>query len=157
MKNIKKIVAASMTMMSLLLINPITANAAWRQNSVGWWYTEGNSYATGWKNIDGNWYYFYSDGYMAHDTIIDGYYLNSAGAWTNDIPSLSSSDAEAKIKTYLISNGYYVPEYVVCDHEEGNSYVIHCYDIVNNDGFVHTATSGWYYVNKTSGSISSMF
>ena len=34
----------------------------------------------GWNRINGNWYYFnYSDGKMAHDTWIDGYYVNSSG------------------------------------------------------------------------------
>lgn len=64
-----------------------TISNSWKQNNKGWWYTEGNSYATGWKLIDGNWYYFYSDGYMAKNTTINGYYLNSSGAWTNSVNS----------------------------------------------------------------------
>lgn len=41
----------------------------------------------GWQQVNGIWYYlYYSNGYMAHDTFIDGYYVNSDGAWTNDIP-----------------------------------------------------------------------
>lgn len=36
-----------------------------------------------WDYIDGNWYYFYYDGTMAHNTYIDGYYVNSSGAWSN--------------------------------------------------------------------------
>ena len=51
------------------------------RNDSDWWYTEGSSWATGWKLIDGNWYYFNSDGYMAHDTTIDGCKLGSNGAW----------------------------------------------------------------------------
>lgn len=34
-----------------------------------------------WANIGGNWYYFYYDGTMAHNTYINGYYVNSNGAW----------------------------------------------------------------------------
>ncbi|MDR3597974.1 leucine-rich repeat protein [Clostridium sp.] len=34
-----------------------------------------------WAYIDGSWYYFYYDGKMAHNTRIDGYYVNSSGAW----------------------------------------------------------------------------
>jgi hypothetical protein len=64
-------------------------SSQWKQDSKGWWYTEGNSYATGWKLIQGNWYYFNPDGYMACDTIIDDYYLNADGAWTESIPSSS--------------------------------------------------------------------
>lgn len=36
---------------------------------------------TGWKLIDGKWYYFYSNGIMASNTTIDGYHLGSDGAW----------------------------------------------------------------------------
>ncbi|OOM07506.1 DUF6448 family protein [Clostridium saccharobutylicum] len=56
----------------------------WKQNDTGWWYAEGNSWTKGWKLIEGNWYYFYSDGYMAHDTTINGYKLASSGGWTQN-------------------------------------------------------------------------
>lgn len=37
----------------------------------------------GWQYIDGNWYFFYyGDGIMARDAWIDGYYVNSSGAWS---------------------------------------------------------------------------
>lgn len=40
-----------------------------------------------WQYVNGAWYYLYpSNGFMAHDTFIDGYYVNSDGAWTDDIP-----------------------------------------------------------------------
>lgn len=34
-----------------------------------------------WLQINGKWYYFYSDGSMASNTTIDGYYIDSSGAW----------------------------------------------------------------------------
>jgi hypothetical protein len=100
-----KLIASTLIVASVLGFNPIGVSAAWKQNSTGWWYTEGNSYATGWRNIDRNWYYFksngymntgwindsgnwfytYKDGIMAHDCYIGDYYLNSNGAWTNSI------------------------------------------------------------------------
>lgn len=73
----------SILLCGTLLCSVITAvpvQAAWKQDNSGWWYTQGWSYATGWKQIDGKWYYFYSDGYMAHDTTIDGYAIGSDGA-----------------------------------------------------------------------------
>lgn len=87
MKRLKltKTIAATLIAASVLALNPIGASAEWESNSTGWWYTEGNSYTTEWKNIDGNWYYFYSDGYMATNNKIDGYFVNSTGAWTNSI------------------------------------------------------------------------
>lgn len=83
-----KVIVGSLVVASVIALNPTAASAEWKQNNTGWWYTEGNSYATGWKLIDKNWYYFYSDGYMAHDTTIDGYYLNSLGAWTDSTNTL---------------------------------------------------------------------
>ncbi|GAA0076525.1 hypothetical protein UT300005_09030 [Clostridium sp. CTA-5] len=35
----------------------------------------------GWINEGGNWYYLYYDGTMASNTTINGYYVNSSGAW----------------------------------------------------------------------------
>lgn len=54
----------------------------WRNLGGTWYYMDGSgAMATGWRNIGGTWYYFYGSGAMASDTTIDGYYLNSSGAW----------------------------------------------------------------------------
>ena len=37
-------------------------------------------FTDGWKQIDGKWYYFYTDGTMAVNTTIDGYAIGSDGA-----------------------------------------------------------------------------
>lgn len=59
----------------------------WINGTKGWSYMTDGIYEDGWKNIDCNWYYFYKDtNFMAHDTIIDGYYINSSGEWTEDVP-----------------------------------------------------------------------
>ena len=54
-------------------------NGGWYQNSRDWYYGENGKNVSGWKLIDGKWYYFYSDGTMAHDIKIDGYYLSTSG------------------------------------------------------------------------------
>lgn len=36
---------------------------------------------TGWLNLDGTWYYLDDSGVMAHDTLVDGFFLGSDGAW----------------------------------------------------------------------------
>lgn len=84
-KYIIKTLVAALTVLSLSSVFPKEANAEWKQDSKGWWYSDGNSYYTGWKLIDGNWYYFYSDGYMAINDKIGDYFVNSTGAWTNTI------------------------------------------------------------------------
>ncbi|UYZ37438.1 leucine-rich repeat protein [Clostridium beijerinckii] len=77
-----KVIASSLVAASVLALNPIGASAEWRQDSKGWWYTDGDSWYTGWKQIDGKWYYFYPSGYMAKEIMIQGYYLNSSGVWS---------------------------------------------------------------------------
>lgn len=85
-----KIISSLLAVAFVLALNPIGASAEWRQNSTGWWYSEGSSWATGWKQIDGNRYYFNSNGYMAKNTIVDNYYINGEGEGTalvsNDLP-----------------------------------------------------------------------
>lgn len=111
MKKFKRIIASLITLISLLTINPVVAHAEWKQSGNSWWYSQGSSYATNWTQINGQWYYFDSNGYMktgwlydsgnwfylygngtmAHDTKIDGSYLNSTGAWTTSIPVATTS------------------------------------------------------------------
>ncbi|OOM76758.1 hypothetical protein [Clostridium sp. BL-8] len=86
-----KVIATPLIIVSLIVLNPIGASAEWRQNSTGWWYAEGDSYATGWRLIDGKYYYFSDNGYMLHDTYIDGYKLGSDGAWVVSTPRISTT------------------------------------------------------------------
>lgn len=53
-----------MVFMTLIITMPIAANAEWKQDNKGWWYTEGSSWATGWRQIGGQQYYFDANGYM---------------------------------------------------------------------------------------------
>ena len=53
-----------------------------------WWYNEKGAYIKSeWKQIDGTWYYFKSDGYMASNAYVKStdknvwYYVNKDGAW----------------------------------------------------------------------------
>ena len=85
-----------------IVIDPQAANG-WQQNDSGQWsyYRNGEPvkgwlsenqkwywldkvtgvmFAGGWKQIDGKWYYFYTDGSMAVNTTIDGYTIGSDGA-----------------------------------------------------------------------------
>lgn len=59
--------------------------AEWQHDNVGgWWYREDDgSYPMEiWKEIQGRWYYFNSDGYLLIDTITpDGYRVGNDGAW----------------------------------------------------------------------------
>ena len=104
MKKLKltKIIATSLLIVLALSLNPIGVSAQWKQDSNGWWNTEGYSWSVGWRLVDGKWYYFGQDGYMktgwlqgsnenwyylnldgsmSHDTTIDGFTVGSDGTW----------------------------------------------------------------------------
>ena len=57
--------------------------ASWKQDSNGWWYedTSGWYAKSSWQKIDNIWYYFGNDGYMVTNQYVDGYWVNSNGAW----------------------------------------------------------------------------
>lgn len=83
------------------------ASSEWVSHNVNWYYLDDSgNIVTGWKNINGNWYYLnptldenegvmktgwindgynwyymYPSGEMAYDTYINGYRLDSNGAW----------------------------------------------------------------------------
>ena len=55
---------------------------SWNSNGSGWWFSdESGWYAkNSWQKINGTWYYFEGDGYMATNKTIDGYYVDASGA-----------------------------------------------------------------------------
>jgi hypothetical protein len=59
-----------------------TMTIGWQQDN-GKWYLLNNEGAmvTGWQKVNGKWYYLYRDGSMASNTVIDGYVVDSNGAW----------------------------------------------------------------------------
>ena len=60
----------------------VYSNGTWKSDSNGWWYEDNGWYPTSqWLKIDGYWYYFKADGYIAANEYIDGYWLGSDGAW----------------------------------------------------------------------------
>ena len=84
-KRVISILLGAIATLTLGVSFPKEAHADWKKDNIGWYYQDNNSYYTGWKLIDNNWYYFYSDGYMATNDKIGDYFVNSTGAWTNEI------------------------------------------------------------------------
>jgi hypothetical protein len=86
-KNLKRIIASTIMIMALVAMNPIAAHAEWIPSEGGWWYSQGNSYSVGWSQINGQWYYFDSDGYMKTGWIMNSgnlYYLKPNGSMVHD-------------------------------------------------------------------------
>lgn len=114
-----KIIASFLIVASALVLSPREASAEWKQDSNGWWNTEGSSWSIGWKQIDRKWYYFdnngymktgwiengnkwyylYSSGAMANNTTIDCYSLDSDGVWSQSMQNTSSSSGTGKKAT----------------------------------------------------------
>lgn len=119
-KMIKSFIVGLALVLGASVSSPICASAAWKQDSNGWWNTEGSSYSTGWKQIDGAWYYFASNGYMQTGWVNDNgswYYLNNSGAmktgWINDNNSWYFLNASGVMqKGWINDNGawYYTNE-----------------------------------------------
>lgn len=61
--------------------NPYSAAGSWRSNAYGWWYgnTAGWYASNEWMKIDGSWYYFYGNGYMATNCYIGNYWVGANG------------------------------------------------------------------------------
>lgn len=115
---IKKIIACLSIATGMLVINPAQSHAAWKQNSIGWWNTEGSSYSIGWRNINNIWYFFGQDGYMKTGWVKDNnnwYYMDNSGAMKTDWVWTSNDwyyfDNSGVMKTgwcYINNNWYYM-------------------------------------------------
>ena len=114
---IKKITLLNLLALSLISLIPKQVNAEWKKDNNGWWYSTGNTYLkncskniesniyffdsngylkTGWvKDNNNTWYYYYSNGTMAKDTTIDGYYLTNNG---NMLDGISKKDIDNYIQ-----------------------------------------------------------
>lgn len=71
----------------------------------------------------------------------------------NSDKKLSEQDAINSVEKYLSDNGYHMSSHIEVDSVDGDNYLIHAYDVINNEGETHTATSGWFEVNMYTGEI----
>lgn len=98
----------------------------WMQDSKGWWIAAigTNIYPKNqWVKVDGTWYYFKNDGYMAHDEWIGDWFVGSDGAYdsskkknvlsyevkviANALNVRASATKEAKIKKVIYKDEVY--------------------------------------------------
>lgn len=55
----------------------------WKVDATGWWYVDENGWfpTNMWQKIDGDWYFFHEDGYMAENEYAGKWELYSEGYW----------------------------------------------------------------------------
>jgi FOG: Glucan-binding domain (YG repeat) len=109
---LKKVIALAVAALTITALSPVGASAEWKQDSQGWWNTEGNSYSVGWRSIDNNWYYFDSNGYMKTGWVADAgkwYYMQPSGSmktgWINDGGTWYFAAPSGEMKTGWVNDG----------------------------------------------------
>ena len=92
-----------------------TYTGKWHKNTKGWWYADQSGWypKNQWQKIDGKWYYFKADGYMAAEEFVSGWWLNKDGAWTDN--TKYGWHKTARGWWYGVSGGWYA---------KGKSYTI---------------------------------
>lgn len=82
---LKSITAGALFAWAATALAPLGVSAQWKENTDNTWsYTEGTKKVTGWKKVDGKWYYFNNSGKMQTGYIqINGrwYYFDKNGCW----------------------------------------------------------------------------
>ena len=83
------------------------AVTGWKQDSKGWWFgLYGKDYLKNtWKMINGNWYYFKADGYVAQNEFVNGWWCNKNGVQSD--PVKYSWHKTSKGWWYGVSGGWY--------------------------------------------------
>jgi uncharacterized lipoprotein len=81
-----------------------------------------------------------------------------AKASTNKATAITGAQAENLVREFLKKKGEYIPSIISVDNEDDKTFTVHCYDVIGKGtSEQHTATSGWYTVDKATGEIKSMF
>ncbi|WP_026885094.1 InlB B-repeat-containing protein [Clostridium beijerinckii] len=95
------LIALCIAVSTLVTLKPMRVSAEWLQNYDGnWTYMEGYTYATGWRQIGGTWYFFDSYGLMRTGWISsngDWYYADLSGAMQTGVIQIEG-------KIYLFSS-----------------------------------------------------
>ena len=114
-QNLRKIITMGLIAISLIAVAPMQANAEWKKDNIGWWYTEGNSCVKdSWKQINGKWYHFDWQEYMETGWFqgyaryfggpVDYYYLNDDGSMVTGIKNIDG--VECKFDGNGVWKGY---------------------------------------------------
>lgn len=133
----KKKIITTVLAVTLVLSSAFSSLAGqWMQDGIGWWWQEDYGWypTSEWMLINGKEYYFGADGYMLHDTVQDGFVLDSSGARV--IPDLGLEEAPYKAELdIMIANNY----------DDYNDFAGFGLDLLNYDVGVNWIDCGYYY------------
>ena len=86
--------------------DPNFNSGVWKSDSTGWWYEDDGWYpVSSWLRIDGDYYYFDSDGYMEHECYRDGCWLTKSGA--RDSKYCNGTWRKNSVGWWYEDNGWY--------------------------------------------------
>lgn len=146
---IKRLIAVILTAGTMMTFMPVTALAAalgWNgSDKDGWrYYTVSDSYVkSSWKQINGKWYYFNSDGLMESNCYRDGCWLTKSGAW--DIRYSHGTWKQNSTGWWYEDNGWYPRSQWLwidgrCYYFDSKGYIeTNCY----RDGCWLTSSGAW--------------
>lgn len=93
-------------------------------------------------------YYHLSTGNVYE--VRDGMFTNIA---THEVFNYFTQEKAVEVvKDFLSKNNKYIPGVIEVEVDDGDSYLVHCYDNVGG----YTTTNDWYYVNKTTREVKAM-
>lgn len=74
-------------------------------NAQTYYFGPNGAMQTGWKQLDGNWYYFQADGSLLKNaTTPDGYKVNEEGIWKQAVAAVNSEAVKPEQKQETNSN-----------------------------------------------------
>jgi len=146
-KIFKKFIVMGIIASSISILPLTGASAEWRQDSKGWWNAEGSSWSTGWKQLDGKWFYFGQDGYMAHDTTIDGYKIDNNGVWIQNNTVNNTTETSTNVSNTANSNN---SSNTNLTSNVDNSTSSNASVTLNNTGVINANTTNNVAVDNTS-------
>lgn len=139
----RKYILTILTAITFTLVSAFSSLAEWKQDGIGWWWQEDDGwYSTSeWRLINGKEYYFGADGYMLHDTVQDGFALDSSGARIVPDLGLEVAPYKAELDAILADNWELYAFASLDEHAYGIGFF-------SEYGFDNWIDCGTYYIVK---------
>lgn len=135
----------------------------WKWTEEGWQYYENGKKVTGWKSIDGNYYYFNENGIMLSDQWIGDYYVDENGVWLENYRPAQWMITNGKWWYREIDGSYPFSQWkIIADkwyYFDAAGYCVTGWNYINGDWYYLDAAGAmctgwtsvggyWYYLNN---------